>query len=108
MARPQNAPKGLLVKAQANLTTAVITTATITTGTITTGTITTLTVDTACTITPVITSSGGITLPTVTSLPAARIAPGTTKFITNGTGSGLVLNTTGTTWVYLNTTTVQA
>lgn len=104
MARQQNAPHGLFIKDAAT-----ITTLTGTTVTLTTATVTTLTVSTTATFTPVITANGGITINKTTVTPSARVAPGTVYSLVNSTGVGqLVLNTTGTTWVYLNGTSVQA
>ena len=49
-----------------------------------------------------------IKFPVVATKPATRIAPGTVKVVSNSTGVGFVMNTTGTTWEYINTTSVQA
>lgn len=43
----------------------------------------------------------------LSAIPTARIAPGALQVISNSTGTAVVLNTTGTTWVYLNVTSVQ-
>jgi hypothetical protein len=40
--------------------------------------------------------------------PSARVGPGAVKFESNSTGAMLALNTTGTTWKYLNVTSVLA
>jgi hypothetical protein len=44
----------------------------------------------------------------LTTIPVARIGPGAMKLVANSTGVMPVLNTTGTTWVYLNVTSVLA
>lgn len=48
-------------------------------------------------------------LPTiVTSKPAVRVQPGAIRTLTNSTGTCIVINTTGTTWEFINATSVQA
>lgn len=44
----------------------------------------------------------------VTAVPAIRYAPGVVVCVVNSTGSGLAVNTTGTTWRYSSMTSVLA
>lgn len=46
-------------------------------------------------------------LTALSAIPTTRIQPGAMRMLDNSTGTVPVLNTTGTTWVYLNTTTKQ-
>jgi len=50
----------------------------------------------------------GVTFQNLSAAPAGRYAPGTVVYVTNGTGTMLAINTTGTTWTYLNVTSVLA
>jgi len=50
----------------------------------------------------------GVTFQNLSAAPATRYAPGTVVSVTNGTGTMLAINTTGTTWTYLNVTSVLA
>ena len=50
--------------------------------------------------------SKNVLLPVVSSKPSTRIGPGAIKAISNSTGKALVINTTGTTWRYITTTSV--
>jgi len=52
-------------------------------------------------------SSTGVVLPTVTTIPSARAGNGTLSVISDSTGQCVVINQTGTTWVYLNITSVR-
>jgi len=50
----------------------------------------------------------GVGLKAVTTVPTTRYAPGAVVFVGNSTGNLIALNTTGTTWTYLNVTSVLA
>jgi hypothetical protein len=49
-----------------------------------------------------------INLVPMAAVPAVRHGPGSLVFVTNSTGSMVAINTTGTTWTYLNVTSVLA
>lgn len=44
----------------------------------------------------------------LTTVPTIRYGPGSVVSIVNSTGSGLAINTTGTTWKYTSMTSVLA
>lgn len=46
-------------------------------------------------------------VPTVTAIPSTRVGPGAIAAMTDGTGTILVINTTGTTWEYVSNTSVR-
>ena len=50
----------------------------------------------------------GLTLKNLTAAPGTRYAQGTMVFVANSTGTMIAVNTTGTTWTYLNVTSVLA
>ena len=50
----------------------------------------------------------GLTLKNLTAAPGTRYAPGSVVFIANSTGNMIAVNTTGTSWTYLNVTSVLA
>jgi len=108
MAHPQNSPRGLVDKSAATFAAATITDATITTETVTTATITTLKIGAAGiqTFTTDATRKGLIF---GAPLAAKPTTDGGAQFsmVSNSTGVALVVNTTGTTWKYLNVTSVQ-
>jgi hypothetical protein len=52
-------------------------------------------------------SANGLIIPVVTSAPTGRVHNGTIAVLQNSTGQAVMLNTTGTTWKYLNVTDAQ-
>lgn len=82
MARAQNAPNGLFVKEKVQSTQ--------------------LAVSSTATLSGATTVSGVTTLPTQVTLGTVNV-----RSVSNSTGVAFQINTTGTTWVYVSTTTVQ-
>ena len=105
MSHPQNSPRGRFEKAAVEFTSATITTETATTANITTGNVTTLNLGgsgaqaLSGNTTAVTSSNPGSALPGAVQLSAANLA-----FLQVGGVAALAINTTGTTWKYLNVT----
>jgi hypothetical protein len=49
-----------------------------------------------------------LNLTPMAAVPSTRYGPGSLVYVTNSTGTMVALNTTGTTWKYLNVTSVLA
>lgn len=112
MTKAQNSPRGLFKKANAEFTAATVTTLTASTfsGTSTAFGVTTLTAGTLV----LGAGANSITSPSagVVTLSSTGTAPTTDKgraiaCLFNSTGVALMINSTGTTWKYLSTTSEQ-
>ena len=52
--------------------------------------------------------ASGVTFIVASTIPTLRSGPGTMVFVSNSTGHMACINTTGTTWKYLNVTSLLA
>ena len=115
MSHPQNSARGLLAKELIELTNATLTAATVTTLTVGDATITDGGTDIQFS-TGIDLSGGkryirgnttGLMVEPIAAIPTAKDAGACFAVVSNSSGVAIVVNTTGTTWKYLNVTSIQ-
>lgn len=108
MARPQNSPRGLFAKDRIDVGAQQLTDGTtylnLNNGIRISGAAGGLLTATAA----LLKVPAALQLTATTTNSTARVGPGAMRFVSQSTGKLIMLNTTGTTWVYLNVTSVLA